>query len=376
MKLALSLGNRVTVILFDLGNWSDPFDTEIRNELRDVNFIILSAGKKPLHQWIFLSILEKVYSYLPAHLISLKKISICISKRSYTILRNLKKLPPYFDWVIAHNPGAFYPAFLVSQNSAARLGVDIEDYHPGESKSEKNKKICERLFLGTLGHSAYISYASPLFQKRLNKLLPFSPAKELIILNGFDSAEFLFSPAIVSEKMTLVWFSQNINIDRGLEIFLEAFKGVSDKFELHLIGNPDLQFYTHFIKGVQNVYLHEPMNQLALHNKLNEFDIGLALDIPIDENRNLAITNKIISYAQAGLFILSSHSTAHDYFLKQYDLDALQFDSTVDSIVETLDKLLLKKHEIRTGRARRFDMGLQFDWDKISGSLSETWIQH
>jgi hypothetical protein len=142
-------------------------------------------------------------------------------------------------------------------------------------------------------------------------------------LNGFPSTDFTLKNSHTT-KLSLVWFSQHINGGRGLEPLVDAMADFSDQVELHLIGQLNPTFDRDFIKGKKGIHIHAPKPQSELHQFLCDFDIGVACDVPVNINRDLALTNKLIVYAQVGLFILATETNAQNIFLASSDLQYLK----------------------------------------------------
>ncbi len=84
--------------------------------------------------WLLTGLVQKILSFFPR--LVQKNIllqSIVINKRSFQLVYFLKQNKIKADMVIAHNVGAFYPAYVFSKNNNVPLGIDIEDDHVGES---------------------------------------------------------------------------------------------------------------------------------------------------------------------------------------------------------------------------------------------------
>jgi hypothetical protein len=151
---------------------------------------------------------------------------------------------------------------------------------------------------------------------------------------------------------------------RGLEEMLNVIADIGD-IELHLIGNMNKGFFSAFIDGKANVFCHEPMLQRDLHLSLSKYDIGLALEPGRDLNNQYALSNKILAYAQAGLYILASRTPAQDQFLSNSRLDYAQTNLDESMIKEVLRKLVREKDQIRSGRRNRIEAGRDYDWENI-----------
>jgi selenocysteine-specific translation elongation factor len=178
---------------------------------------------------------------------------------------------------------------------------------------------------------------------------------------------------ISTDKLKLVWFSQNIDINRGLECIIPVIKKYSHFVEFHLIGNLSQQFED-VIKNNKEVLIHHsPRSQFALHQKLAEFDIGIAPeDNKTDSNRNLCLTNKIISYYQAGLYILASDTIAQSEFLHSRTLHGKCFKNALEFEVE-LKSLFENLVSVRKEKKSRFELASKENWKNESTKLTSTW---
>lgn len=372
LRLAYNNGFHCTVLQFSLGNWSDAVTEDLKKTFSSAHFITLSAKRYPFFLWVMSSLLEKFLRCIPLTLISGYLLSIASNKRSMLLISKLKQLIGGFDWVIAHNPAAFYPALVFSIDRKARLGIDIEDYHPGESSNLRTNLRMKKLMRGVLPHATYLSFASQSIMREVNQDIDLSFTSQMCLINSFNKEEFHFKLEHKDGPLRLIWFSQYINKGRGLESILHVIDLIED-IELHLIGNLNHSFYLEFIKDKANVHCHDVISQSVLHKKLGSFDIGLAIEPGKDLNNNLAISNKMIAYAQAGLFILSSKTPAQDDFLNHSNLDFLQSDLNNEDIYNALLSLVKSKDEIRRLRNPRFLNGLIYDWDIVSNQLLKKW---
>lgn len=191
LRLAVDNGFACTVLQFSLGNWSDAATKALMNEFNKVRFVQLSALRKPFFPWLLSTLLERLFSLIPYSLLTTRMLSIAVSKRTFLLLRQIPKLQnePY-DWVIAHNPPAFYPALVAARQFGARLGIDVEDYHPGETTVISSQHRMRTFMRRILPKADYCSFAAPLIMAEVQKDIPEMPERQLVILNGFPQNEF------------------------------------------------------------------------------------------------------------------------------------------------------------------------------------------
>ncbi len=370
--LVVSNGHKATVLLFELGNWSSDLNKTTMNSFPGVKFITLSSSKSPFLPWLFSSLLEKILRFVPHRALPLFGLSLAISKRSLILLLALRKIKGKYDWVIAHNPGSFYPALKASKQTLSNIGIDIEDYHPGETNVKSLQDITLQLMSAILPKSDYCSYAAPLIMNEVQANITFKNTKQLVVLNSFPEHEFITPLKLDNPALQLVWFSQNINYGRGLESIIPEIDKLYPQIELHLIGEVNSEFYEKELKGKMGIKLHGTLCQSSIHSFLANCDVGLAIDVPVNLNRKLALTNKIIAYTQAGLHILATNTPAHLMFLDKIEEYSL-VNSYMSNVNDVLKALLNDINILRSNNSKRHDFGRIYKWEIESNKLIKVW---
>jgi hypothetical protein len=347
IDLAVELGYQVQVVCFQFENWSATSHEAIKKKYNGVDFLEIPAGRKPLTSWIQSVVLERLARGLVY--LGIKKsiiLTTAISRRSVRLLQQMSMLKPA-DWVIGHNPGALYPAYVVGKRMKARIGFDVEDYHPGEGSSPLLKKATAELFKQIIGELDYISVASPLFIEPLQGLTNQPLPESIVVLNTFPSEEFNEIGTNDDAKLELVWYSQHITFGRGLEHLLPELEKHADLLNLHLIGQPDSMFNQMYLDGKSWIQLHGTMPQADLHQFLATMDVGISSDQPVDQNREIAISNKVIAYLQAGLFVLASNTQGHIRILQEQQHRSITYRNTIEEIQRMIQQLITLKQKIK-----------------------------
>src|ERR1035437_8208759 len=314
LQLAYKLNHQITFVGFKLGNWTDAGDEIIRKEFPSIKFIYLDATRKKYFEWLYFSlfhVFSKAIWWLNKN--SLQLSAMAHSKRTIPLLKLFKKLRSNkYDLIVAHTLAALYPSSCFAKNIKCDFAFDVEDYHPGEKIDTdivNEKKRREILLKKILPQTRYVTSASYLIGKNVEGLVV--GVKTKTVLNYFQKNEFIELCLNKSTKIKLVWFSQNRNAGRGLELVLAIWEDAKNYFELTLIGKLDTYFYENCIKQHPDIIIKGPMEQKDLHKDLASYDIGLAIDVDHDDfNRQLAITNKILAYFQSGLYILATNTPA------------------------------------------------------------------
>jgi len=370
--LAIQAGHTVQVICFSFNNWSATINEQLKDNLADVNIIQLPAGKAPFFGWAWSVLKEKTFRIAGKYL-SLNEagLSQAITRRSSLLIDALQKaLKP--DLVIGHNPGALWPAFKASKKFNCRVGFDVEDYHPGEGNDKHIKEVQKKIMVALLPQMDYVSFAAPLIQQQVEADAGKPFKNSFTLLNYFPAVEFRQPDDITDEKIQLVWFSQNINAGRGLELILPIVKTI-EKVTLHLIGNLENVFFESHLKGITNIIIHPPMKQADLHQVLSKFDIGLALDVPFDENRDFVLSNKLLAYLQAGLYVVATDTLAQQAFLNSWQGHGECFDYKINNAAIIIEKIIEKIAMIRSQKKARYKAFEKNNWEAASLTLLKAW---
>jgi hypothetical protein len=375
VRLALAGGYQVTVVAFYLHNWADEKEKDIARELEGVDFHYLETTKKTFFPWLLATAMEKTgRAFCMVFPGGFFWPAMAINKRSWLLLRWIKKWKGRPQLIVAHNPPAFYAAYRMAKHNKIAFGLDIEDYHPGEHDDKLAAIASNSLMKKLLPLTAYTSYASPLIGDYCKKFLsPGIGSSKVVVNNVFPSLDFHPPSARAGGKMHIVWFSQNIGAGRGLEEIIPCMDEFADRIEVTLIGNPLQPFCDELAAARPFVRIMRPLSQSELLHVIGEFDIGLAIEPGKDLNNNIALSNKIWTYFQGGLFILASDTPAQAAFISGHPGHGACIALERTIIIRTLDDLLRRLPDIRSTKAARFEQAKQFGWEKESLGLLNVW---
>jgi hypothetical protein len=369
----LKNGFQVELICYEFDNWSKSINETLKSQLQTVNIITIPAGRKPFFPWFHSVVKETLYRKFGIFFFLKNSIlSQAISRRSDLLLKALNKASNP-DLVIGHNVGALWVTVKAAEKFHCKIGFDVEDYHPGEGNNRYLQSLIKKLQYKLLPKFDYVSFAAPMILDAVKKELDVGIVNWFPILNYFPSSEFVEPVYINQGPIRLIWFSQNINAGRGLELILPMVKKATGKIELHLIGNLDPDFYEYYIKGFSNIIVHAAVAQKQLHHIMGQFDIGLALDIPIDKNRDLVITNKLLAYLQAGLYVLATNTAAQEAFLNKFPEHGLSFDYAINNSDEIFEKITAQINLIRSEKKKRYKKFEKYNWEIASVKLLNAW---
>ncbi|MGJ8592093.1 MAG: hypothetical protein ACSHXF_06075 [Aquaticitalea sp.] len=275
-----------------------------------------------------------------------------------------------FSRVIAHNLGAFYAAVKLSEERNIKLQLDIEDFYPGEAlyfNKGQEKQNRMHIMAYSFLRANDITYASEGILLECQKHFKVNnQTEQLLIINAFAADDFIEPKNRESEMIQCVWFSQHIGPNRGLEQVFEAAKHLSN-FQFHLIGNRN-EGFLNTVEITENIIIHEIMEQSSLHAFLANMDIGLALEPGKDLNNTVALSNKMIAYAQAGCYIFATNTFGQSQFLNSLDYDAgIIIKNALKEQLQSLEINQLQK-DFKTNRWQK---AKSFSWEKEQLKLKQ-----
>ena len=180
----------------------------------------------------------------------------------------------------------------------------------------------------------------------------------------------------VGQPPAFFWFSQTLGPGRGLELFLSAWRQTRQPSRLSLLGQPspgfDRLLLSHLPAACHPlVSFLPPVLPADLPATIARHDVGLALEQSSIVNRDLAVTNKILQYLNAGLAIAASDTSGQREVLAQRpDAGFLLNLSDPGDTANRLDQLLSDRPELsrRQHAARRLAEEV-YCWEKEAPRL-------
>lgn len=383
IEFALNEGHKVSLVHFNTTAWAAQLNQEFLRKYPEVNAIKIDES-----WWRYRFKLGHIWNRLSIKLVrdihwnKLLGKAYSQSERAYYLKKKLSGIRFKPDLVVAHNLPAFAPALHFAKQRGVLIGIDVEDYHPGEripegSRWKNQKQQRENIMKMTLPRANYVSYASPLIREECLNLtnMQVGPDQE-VINNAFWSKEFELPQTSNTGPLRLVWFSQNIGAHRGLEELMKAVSRFSkDEIELKLIGNVYPDFFTQYIENQLNkTEVIPPVSQSELHKILSNSDVGLALEnSETDANRNICLTNKIWAYFQAGLFVSASDTKAQEQFLQLHNGVGKITQLTPDHIEQNIRYCIDNLAAIRNAKQERFEYARKMAFEAETDKLKRLW---
>jgi glycosyltransferase involved in cell wall biosynthesis len=287
------------------------------------------------------------------------------------------------DLYIAHYPAALPAAALAARAHGGLYAFDAEDFHLGDFPEEPTydfqrqllRMIEGRYLPGCVFTTASSTGIAEAYADAFGILLP------VVLRNVFPLAHAPEGPTSRGTAIpgpSLYWFSQTIGPDRGLGCAIRAIALAESKPHLYLRGFISDAYRQRLValaraEGVEDrLHLLPPAPPEQMERLAATYDLGLVAENGATPNRRIALTNKLFTYALAGIPMLLSDIPAHRQILAEAGEAAVLF-SVEDSasLAEALDFYLdAAPGALARAREAAFQLGQEhWNWEKEQRSL-------
>lgn len=224
--------------------------------------------------------------------------------------------------------GHTLPGLAVAWAAHRRFGIpwvfDLEDFHPAEREGgleEPENRVAHAALRAALPDAANVIAASPFIAEEAAKA--YGRANLPVVLNCFpEEAETAAAP-VASERVSMVWFSQTVGLDRGLLDALDACAQLKGDFDLHLRGSCSAETAVEILDRARRggfltrCHLHPWCPPDGMIAALRPHAVGLALETGRPPNREICVTNKILIYPLAGLAVAATRTKGQQWVMGQ-----------------------------------------------------------
>ena len=275
------------------------------------------------------------------------------------------------DLYIGHNLAALPATINAARKQKKPCGFDAEDFHRYEVSSDPRhadvllKSYIENKYLPELD---YLTVSSQPIGESYSKLFPLLHPK--VVRNVFPKSNL--GPPITNHPITpikLFWFSQTLGSQRGLQEVVRALSLLPPKkYELHLLCDQPsytLSFKDELTASGVNIKFYDPLPENQIVPFAAQFDVGLATEPGFSINNDLALSNKLFTYLQAGLFIVATATSAQEAFIEQYNQVGLLYPpGNIDALTQLLSYLMTDDSVIRLGRQAALELAqTELNWE-------------
>lgn len=295
------------------------------------------------------------------------------------------------QWAISHSPEKLYKSALNESadiyvahlecalyvgrkliKAGKKVAFDFEDWYSRDYLvPERPVKLLQSIEKYAIINGLFVTAASYSMAEEIKKAYSSSRNIETIY-NGFSISENIDqfntkANKVKNDVFKIIWFSRNVGPNRGIEYFISALKYCKIKCEIHLLGILDDGYDSvldNYIsaKDCHSLHFHRFIPHNEILNFIASFDLGLALDLDVNDNRNLTITNKIFQYIQAGLPVLCSKTKGHlevaSYFPNLIHAVDIQNEFEVAQKIDSLSN-----HSISYSYDDKMKFSEMFSWE-------------
>lgn len=246
---------------------------------------------------------------------SLPKLSLNELGRATT-----RAFPELLDLALSHSADMYYGGTALGLSvaaEAARLrgvpfALDLEDFHTGEldasSHSDQTRRLMGEIEHRLLPKAAVLTVASDAIRAEYERTYD---VRASTINNVFPLPDRVPDISLARDgRLRLLWVSQVIGPDRGIEAAVNAMAEADVRGTLTLIGN-SVDGYASTIQALASArapkldVIHIPPSYQAqkkdhIIDLCRGYDVGLTLEQAGVLNRALCLCNKPFSYLPAG----------------------------------------------------------------------------
>jgi glycosyltransferase involved in cell wall biosynthesis len=367
-------GYRVTVVAGDQLTLFRPFDEEI---LAHVAWTAVRVGRSSLPSRLASRV---AFATARAYRVASPGTALwlaTIAHSSQTSALARAACAVRADLYIAHYVAALPAAAAAAQRHGALLGYDAEDFHVGE-QMDGTGDSCKTGLIRTieaafLPQCSHFTAAAPMIADAYAEVYGTRP---LSMLNVFplDAAEGGHAPVkrvSPGRELRAYWFSQTIGPDRGLQSFIRAMARTRARVSLHIRGSDVWGHGKALLTLAQSLQIGDRVELLPMASPLEmvklarEYDIGLALEGDISENRRRCLTNKIFTYLLAGRPVLMSDTPAQTALAGELGQAAgLVSLSDPTTIADQLDRWALAPDGLRAAGEAAWQLArTRYNWE-------------
>ena len=226
-----------------------------------------------------------------------------------------------------------------------RVGVDIEDWY-SESRAETNvprARFLRALEQEMLNRSVHATTTSHAMADAL--AARYQCHKPKVIYNSVPHFAGCESAATIS-PVRLIWFSQTLGRDRGLQDVFAALPLLKGEWTLELRANASGDMCSWVDSQVapalrSRVCIEPTVPPEQLSCVVAKCDIGLAPEPPSCGNKTLTIANKIFQYMQCGLAVAASDTAGQREILSVFPQGGCLYSSgDASSLADVLNSWL------------------------------------
>ncbi len=169
------------------------------------------------------------------------------------------------------------------------------------------------------------------------------------------------------DKTILILQGSGINMHRGSEELVIAFKLLPENYHLYIVGSGDV---IHILKKMtedENLTAKITFVNKLPYNELIQYTMNSNAGITMDKNTNinyeLSLPNKIFDYIQCGIPVISSDLIELRKVITKYQVGTLVKDVTPQQIANTIQIFFTTPLVYQQAKANTIKASQELNWD-------------
>lgn len=212
-----------------------------------------------------------------------------------------------------------------------------------------------------------------LFKEKYNK--DFYVIRNVPVRNTQPKIKSRVDLGMPEGKTILILQGSGINVDRGSEELVQAFKHLNDQYHLYIVGNGDV--IGTLKKMVMDLNLENKITFVGKlpYSELIQYtmnaDAGLTLDKNTNINYQFSLPNKIFDYIQCGIPVISSDLVELRNVITHYQIGMIAKEVTPESIADTIHIFFNTPLVYQQAKANTIKAASELNWDVEKNVLAK-----
>lgn len=284
----------------------------------------------------------------------------------------LKLLFTKTDILWANDLDTLLANYLISKIKNKPLIFDSHEYFTEVPELENNKfakriwKKIEEWIVPKLTHLITVneSIANLFYEKYRKKFLVIRNVPDKKNISPTHSRKDLNIP---EDKFIVILQGTGINVDRGSEELVDAFRFIPDDIHLFIVGNGDViplvkKYVEEHNLSSKVTFIPKQPYQLLVQYTLNA-NLGVTLDKDTNINYRFSLPNKIFDYIQCGIPVLSSPLVELSKIIHQYHVGWVLKEVSAKEIANQIITIAQNTSEYDMFKSNTTNAAKDLNWD-------------